>query len=552
MSATFDSNNSSRCRRRRRVSSRAGALFVELLVLIAIIGLGVIVASRSLMRSMSTASAQTAQAVIEMTPLSVEAPSSQAQAALGLSASPESGRPPTSQDGHGAGASPDAQPAPASEESIFDKAKRLGSGLVNVVLAKPRADAKQVQDAMQWVDGHIDESKDQWRSLNDAQAKRAEGVPVLGPLNQAAAFVQNQNLEAQAGVGKAIVGLLGGPLQAVADPADALGGVEEFAEHSSIGLPVPNALKVAHGLWNAASSDKPLADELKRTLNPIESSADDADYFLRPYQEDWNKGNRTEAIAHGLTDFAAMIFGGEAAGDALGLPRGLPEEPAPGLGVTPKAEVPVAPAPDPKLPDPKAPEPAPPAPKSAPKTPEADTPKAGREPPTEHPTVDARDKAVERDAAKQQYGLNTDNIANAEKIKGEPDVSQLADANREAAAAEREAMKPDVEDVYMGRAADQRINGKVGQGASCDVVAVTREQQYYLTEVKGKNGIAKGVTQLTKSGEQLGTDQVLSYSMVVPEGELEAGYTIENGKLMLHGQPELIDGKTIDVIRARQ
>lgn len=81
---------------------------------------------------------------------------------------------------------------------------------------------------------------------------------------------------------------------------------------------------------------------------------------------------------------------------------------------------------------------------------------------------------------------------------------------------------------------------------SADVVAVTKDGKYSLTEAKGAN-IEHGLEQLEYSAEQLGPAQVVRYELVVPERINSPGYTADNGILLLNGEPYLIHGKPVHV-----
>jgi len=160
--------------------------------------------------------------------------------------------------------------------------------------------------------------------------------------------------------------------------------------------------------------------------------------------------------------------------------------------------------------------------------------------------VQLGDKTAQRSDG--SFRLNRKNISNLDRIEGEPEAVVKADAEREAFAAEQAAGRTNVDKVVMGEEADALINGEgnTGKEMSADVVAVTKNGKYALTEAKGAN-IEHGLEQLEYSAEKLGPAQVIRYELVVPERINSPGFTVENGLLNLNGEPYLINGKPVHV-----
>jgi len=88
---------------------------------------------------------------------------------------------------------------------------------------------------------------------------------------------------------------------------------------------------------------------------------------------------------------------------------------------------------------------------------------------------------------------------------------------------------------------------------SADVVGVTKDNKFILSEAKGAN-IEHGLEQLEYSAEKLGKEKVIRYEMVVPD-KLQKGYIIKENKLHYdtngNGKYELylIYGKPVFVTR---
>jgi hypothetical protein len=158
------------------------------------------------------------------------------------------------------------------------------------------------------------------------------------------------------------------------------------------------------------------------------------------------------------------------------------------------------------------------------------------------PVIDASGKVAQRSDG--SFRLNRKNISHSEKIIGEPESTNLKDANREAVAAELAAYKANIDRVYLGEAADEFINGTRGQDMSADVVAVTKKGQYYVYEAKGAD-ITHGLEQLEHTSQQLGSGRVQRQTIVTKEKITTPGYTVENGVLMHQGKPALVGGKPV-------
>jgi len=167
------------------------------------------------------------------------------------------------------------------------------------------------------------------------------------------------------------------------------------------------------------------------------------------------------------------------------------------------------------------------------------------------PPVDVSGKAVPA----SEPGVNTFNrkyIANYEKMKGNPEASDLEAANREAYAAELAGGRPKVETVYVGKEADRLVNGKGGKRKSADVVGVTSGGTYHVYEAGGSDFSPEKLKQLRCTGERLGPEKVLRQTLVMKEKITTSGYTVKNGVLMENGQPKLVNGKPVYVIFTTQ
>lgn len=130
-------------------------------------------------------------------------------------------------------------------------------------------------------------------------------------------------------------------------------------------------------------------------------------------------------------------------------------------------------------------------------------------------------------------------------------AGSLTPLNREALAAELAASKPSVTKVYLGRDADQFINGSQGQAMSPDVVAVNKQGQFLVYEAKGMN-IEHGLEQLGYAAQEPGPSRVVRQTLVVPERINTPGYEVRNGILYDGGKPTLVAGKQVNVIFTTQ
>lgn len=183
-----------------------------------------------------------------------------------------------------------------------------------------KQNAAYVKEGVKYADKGIDWLEGQASAGAHSLADHAKGIPVLEQLAQGGAWAVDQQAQLTGGVLKGATTLLGGVGQMVADPVDTVRGLEAMAEHVRIVPGMPNPLQVAHGLYNAATSDATLAGEMNRTLNPLEQVKGDQQFgqalvggLLEPYKESWDKGKYAEVGGRAIFDIGSLFIGaGEA------------------------------------------------------------------------------------------------------------------------------------------------------------------------------------------------------------------------------------------------
>lgn len=390
-----------------------------------------------------------------------------------------------------------------------------------------------------------------------AKAKTA-GIPVLGTATDALAGMAKFQADVGGGFVKGAGSLVEGLGTAVLNPLDTVGGLYSMAEHVPTGL-MPNPLKMAHDLVNVANRDKGLKDALGDNFDVTKNAADNGSYWSKvgeslwaPFKKSIDEGKPGEAIGRGLFDVATLVAGGIGIGSktAKGAEIANVVDDAARVGSK------VAPVEDiarigGKVDDVAA---------AGTKVDEVATAaKLGRPGSLENPLstdglvgpshlpgkFDKTGKLVEPGA--DSFRLNRKAIENGYKIEGQPEAVVQADAAREALAAQRAAAKGNVDRVVMGQEADKLINGTVGQQMSADVVGVTKQGKYILSEAKGTD-VVHGLEQLKHSGTKLGAERVDQFNLVMGSEIKTPGFTVsKGGQLELHGEPYLVHGKPVNV-----
>lgn len=298
-------------RRFRRHQQRAGASYVEAIVLLAFLGLGLISGVRWLGSSMERTTDGTADAVAQL-----EAFHGAGYGAAGMPHELTSGEqamqpiasrqrvsPPDPQ------ASPESlalldqlmQPSEPEDDSLWGRAGRW----FEQRLEPARKDARTIQG---WVDSaneHIDRIKQEQLALSREEAKWGEEIPVIGQLNKAGHWVVDRKLGEVAGIAHQLVDNVGGVAVMRADPVGAIGPLIEFAEH--IPGPTPNGIKLAKGAKNIVFDGADPGSELNRALNPVASIQDDLAYHWEPYSEEWNNGDYSELSGRAQLEVASML-----------------------------------------------------------------------------------------------------------------------------------------------------------------------------------------------------------------------------------------------------
>jgi hypothetical protein len=307
-----------RVRPSRRQRARAqGASSVEFLILIALLGLGLIAATRSIRDSLFATSGRVGAHVEALTAVDEGGPAP-LNSVLDAVLRERDGTSAEDADSDDAADSQDADSdsEPSLLSSLFGRAKQYAQDRFDEAkaeLEQSRGYAKWVRDRADSAKHWFDDLQDRSKQAGDERLKSVEGNPILEPLARVENLVNEQQLQANTGPVKSVINLAEGLGTAVADPVDTLRGLESLAEHSSLGL--PNPLKMGHGALNVATGNASVGSELNRTLNPVASAADDASFgwnaITAPYKDAWDKGRYTEVGTHAGTDLALIFFGDE-------------------------------------------------------------------------------------------------------------------------------------------------------------------------------------------------------------------------------------------------
>lgn len=304
---------------RRLAAAQAGVSYAEYVVLVAFIALGVIAGVRALMQGTASATGRVATAVSTFAPW--EGVESAAVGAVGPAGSDDT---PSAADAARDGASSEAT-GPGQEtsgqdtsfvSSLLDRAKRARdsvSVVADAYLAPKRDNVNKVQGAMDWIKERIDEGERAEPELHRRLNEPLAGVPVIGQAATATNWVIEQRAQAGGGIAKGAVELVGGVVKMAVDPVDTAVGLGTLAEHVPTAGTPWNPLKIAHGVFDAATTDKSLEDELARVLDPRRTSQEDASFLWNtataPYQDAWNKGKYAEIGGQVTFDIASMLIG---------------------------------------------------------------------------------------------------------------------------------------------------------------------------------------------------------------------------------------------------
>ncbi len=127
-------------------------------------------------------------------------------------------------------------------------------------------------------------------------------------------------------------------------------------------------------------------------------------------------------------------------------------------------------------------------------------------------------------------------------------------AERQALAALTAAERTNVGKVLVGKQADAFVKAKSGKDVYIDVVAVTKENKYLLTQAMDRS-IYDALLQLQRAGEALGHQQVTAYTVTLPRQFMDRTYSVENGIIYRkqgdQKTPYLIYNKPVQVVYAQ-
>lgn len=204
-------------------------------------------------------------------------------------------------------------------ETIASSAWHTVKARGSEVLDGMRTNAKYVQQAQEWLEHRADLRKSMGEAAGRALVDKGEGIPIVEQGVKTYVWMGKQANQVDAAIEKFGIRALGGVASIVANPVDAALGLATMAEHTSLFGPT-NPLRIAHGLYNAATTDATVAGELKRALNPIEAAKDDRTFwvqtgraFVKPCTDAWNHCNYTESVTCGALEVGSFFVGaGEA------------------------------------------------------------------------------------------------------------------------------------------------------------------------------------------------------------------------------------------------
>lgn len=156
-----------------------------------------------------------------------------------------------------------------------------------------------------------------------AMADSVKGVPLLGEIARAQAWVSTQSAQILGGIVKGAGSFVGGIANMVAHPIDTVKGLYSLAEHIPL-LPL-NPFRAAHAAYDIAFEGADASKTLNAHLNPIEVFKSDAEFgkalvqgLVEPYKKSIDEGKVAEAVGRGIFDIGSLVLTAGAGGSAKG------------------------------------------------------------------------------------------------------------------------------------------------------------------------------------------------------------------------------------------
>ncbi len=180
--------------------------------------------------------------------------------------------------------------------------------------------ANQLDNGIDWVEKKSAEG-------NQKMVDQTQGIPVLGELAKASAFLGTQATDLTGGLLKGAGDVVSGLGSAVFHPVDTAAGLEGIMEHNATVPFLSSTLKAGHGLYDLAVNGggqygSSLGDLANHVLNPLQSSQDDAKYdsdlargILTPGSKSWDeswqrmKDNPMDTLGRAAGNIAPMLLG---------------------------------------------------------------------------------------------------------------------------------------------------------------------------------------------------------------------------------------------------
>lgn len=161
----------------------------------------------------------------------------------------------------------------------------------------------------------------------DALAAVTADVPILGALTGALAESADQTVGFASGFVRGAGALVEGVAQMIAHPVTTVEGLWNMASH--IPMVPANPFRLANAAWDIAVEGAPIAETLRKNLDPRVTLADDAEFgknlvsaFTEPYREAWSQGRYGEAIGRGAFEVVTMLASGGGTAAARGTVEG--------------------------------------------------------------------------------------------------------------------------------------------------------------------------------------------------------------------------------------
>lgn len=219
-----------------------------------------------------------------------------------------------------------AKTAPQAAPSLSDLVSK-----VQAAKAQPAEDASAIDRLFKKVGGGFEAGVNWFETAvardAGAVADSVKGVPLLGEIAQAQAWVSTQSAQLLGGLVKGAGSFVGGIAQMIAHPVDTVKGLYSLAEHIPL-IPL-NPFRAAHAAYDIAFEGADAAKTLNEHLNPVEVFKSDAEFgkalvkgLVEPYNASIDEGKYAEALGRGIFDIGSLVLtsgaGGSAKGAAVG------------------------------------------------------------------------------------------------------------------------------------------------------------------------------------------------------------------------------------------